>query len=42
MLRYPGPRMGLRELVPIANAGAAANAVVLNQWPIERWSLVRL
>src|SRR5262245_5890963 len=37
-LRYPGPRTGLRELVPIVNGPAAENALVLNQRAVDRSS----
>src|SRR6187200_2958026 len=37
-LRNPGPRTGLRELVPSVNAGAAWNAAVSNQRLTERSS----
>src|SRR5262245_37313671 len=37
-LRKPGPRTGLRELVPIVNAGAAWKAAVLNQRLTDRSS----
>src|SRR5262245_44361376 len=36
--RYPGPRTGLRELVPIVNWGAVQNTLVSNQRLVDRWS----
>src|SRR5262245_18586613 len=37
-LRYPGPRTGLRELVPIVNGPAGEKALVLNHRAVDRSS----